>query len=257
MPDETLDLARRIEANKLQLGRIKVDENLVHSHWASERAVVAFIPPTARTILDLGCGPTGGMLMHVPDMVYVGSDFVHEYLTDLQRRHSTKGPWEFAIHTWVTSSMEALPFPDGHFDVVYSRHALEHSSDLRSTLSEIKRVLKSGGLFIFCVPSRRDDTELTHLTRWSGWQWRRAFGTVGRVRLAAHHDYFIDELYGYAEKPGAVRPVLLHRLRRWVDFSYGQGLLPTWLVRRLVWIYARLRTFAAARAARAGRIGRK
>ena len=70
--------------------------------------------------------------------------------------------------------MERLPFATGTFDVVYSRHSLEHSSDLGSSLSEIRRVLRPGGTFIFCVPARLDDTEEAHMTRWPGRQWLAA-----------------------------------------------------------------------------------
>lgn len=221
------NLQNLIQVNKDQLSeRVKPDECLVHRHWASERALVSFIPPSAKMMLDLGCGPTGGLLMHVPDMDYVGLDFVHEYLADLRRGHSEIGPWEFSHRWWIQSLMEVLPFPDRSFDVVYSRHALEHSTNLKATLSEIKRVLKPGGIFIFCVPARVDDTEPAHITRWPARKWLAAFRTVGKIRFYAQHDYFIDELYGYAQKPGWVTPSLIHRARQWIKYLRGQGLIP-------------------------------
>ncbi|HRF49272.1 MAG TPA: class I SAM-dependent methyltransferase [Anaerolineales bacterium] len=242
MSTQPSDLDARIDANRNQLRAIAdVDELFVHSHWASERALVAFIPRTARTILDIGCGPTGGMLMHVPDMVYVGVDFVTSYLAKLYKDHGSQGPWPFARRAWVTSPMETLPFPDGFFDVVYSRHALEHSADLAGTLAEIRRVLKPGGIFLFCVPARVDDTEPTHLTRWPGWRWREAFRAVGPVRFQAHHRYFIDEFYGCVEKPGGPRTSWVDWLRQNQDFLYGQGVIPLWLVRVVVGLFRRLR----------------
>jgi SAM-dependent methyltransferase len=45
-----------------------------------------------------------------------------------------------------------LPFPDRSFDCVYASHVLEHISDDRKALSEIRRVLKPGGLAILPVP---------------------------------------------------------------------------------------------------------
>lgn len=218
-----------VEANRQQLAeRVEVDEFFVHCHWASERALVAFIPPTAKTILDLGCGPTGGLLMHIQDMDYVGVDIVQEYLAELRRKNPAVGPWEFCRRHWILSLMEFLPFPGEYFDVVYSRHALEHSVDLKATLREIERVLKPGGIFIFCVPARADDTEPTHLTRWPARKWLAAFRAVGKIRFHAQHDYFIDELYGYAQKTGGVDPSLVYRAQQWIKYLRGQGLLPNW-----------------------------
>jgi SAM-dependent methyltransferase len=43
---------------------------------------------------------------------------------------------------------ENLPFPDGHFDLVFARAALHHISDLASAMREFHRVLKDGGRMI-------------------------------------------------------------------------------------------------------------
>lgn len=43
---------------------------------------------------------------------------------------------------------EKLPFPDGHFDVVFARAALHHIRDLASATREFYRVLKRGGRMI-------------------------------------------------------------------------------------------------------------
>ncbi len=43
---------------------------------------------------------------------------------------------------------ENLPFPDGTFDIVYTRQVLHHTSELSSVCMEIHRVLRSNGLFI-------------------------------------------------------------------------------------------------------------
>lgn len=50
---------------------------------------------------------------------------------------------------------QAMPFPDHHFEVVVMSEVIEHLTDeeLRATLSEVLRVLKSGGRFIGTVPA--------------------------------------------------------------------------------------------------------
>ena len=48
--------------------------------------------------------------------------------------------------------VQALTFPDDRFDVCTSTEVFEHVANDRSGFSEIYRVLKRGGIFIFTVP---------------------------------------------------------------------------------------------------------
>ena len=45
-----------------------------------------------------------------------------------------------------------LPFSNGSYDCVFASHVLEHIKDDRTALSEIRRILKPGGLAILPVP---------------------------------------------------------------------------------------------------------
>ena len=47
---------------------------------------------------------------------------------------------------------ESLPYPDNHFDIVYSKSFLEHLQDPSKFLKEAYRVLKPGGLLLSMVP---------------------------------------------------------------------------------------------------------
>ncbi len=49
----------------------------------------------------------------------------------------------------VEGSFEAMPFDDGEFDLAWSEDALVHSGDRRRALSEVERVLRPGGEFLF------------------------------------------------------------------------------------------------------------
>lgn len=51
-----------------------------------------------------------------------------------------------------------LPFPDQSFDVVFASHVLEHVSNDRQALVEIKRILKSPGIAILPVPVVNEKT---------------------------------------------------------------------------------------------------
>jgi 2-polyprenyl-3-methyl-5-hydroxy-6-metoxy-1,4-benzoquinol methylase len=46
-----------------------------------------------------------------------------------------------------------IPFPDNHFDIIFSSNTLEHVINLREFQAEMKRVLKPRGIAIHVVPS--------------------------------------------------------------------------------------------------------
>jgi SAM-dependent methyltransferase len=48
--------------------------------------------------------------------------------------------------------LDSLPYPDDHFDVIYSKSFLEHIRDPSKFLKEAYRVLKPGGLLLSMVP---------------------------------------------------------------------------------------------------------
>lgn len=52
----------------------------------------------------------------------------------------------------VKADMRELRFADGTFDLVYASHVLEHIDGDRAALSEIRRVLRPGGLALLPVP---------------------------------------------------------------------------------------------------------
>lgn len=57
----------------------------------------------------------------------------------------------------VHGNFETVPKPDGEYDVVWSQDAILHSGNRRKVLEEVRRVLKSGGQFIFTDPMQADD----------------------------------------------------------------------------------------------------
>ena len=52
----------------------------------------------------------------------------------------------------IPADIKSLPFADGSFDAVVSFEVLEYITDTKKALSEINRVLKKGGIFMFSVP---------------------------------------------------------------------------------------------------------
>ncbi len=67
-----------------------------------------------------------------------------------------------------------IPFKDERFDVITSLEVLEHVPDIQKALSETRRVLKKGGLFVMSTPNNH----LFFRVFW--WFWEKTFGTMWR-----------------------------------------------------------------------------
>lgn len=120
------------EANRLQ---IQLYFHLVKS-----------VPLEGLKILDIGCGRGGG-----PDYVkrylrvktIVGLDFSEKAMAFCARTHSNLGV------AFLAGDAEALPFPERSFDAVLNVESSHCYSQMDQFLSEVKRVLRPGGYFLF------------------------------------------------------------------------------------------------------------
>jgi len=93
--------------------------------------------PHDRIVLDVGCGAGQTLISCYGDRRSFGIDVALDALRlgrTLTRRVS-----------FVCAAAEHLPFRNGGFDVVIARVSLPYT-DLRRSLREVRRVLKSGGL---------------------------------------------------------------------------------------------------------------
>ncbi len=100
-----------------------------------------------RPMLDVGCGDGHFASVVFPRGVDVGLD---AGLADAREASLRK------VYRWiVNASSLAVPFSDGAFASVLSNCVLEHIPNLDTTLSEIARVLRPGGLFVATVISHR------------------------------------------------------------------------------------------------------
>jgi len=112
-----------------------------------------------KRILDIGCGPRGSLEWAGDAAQRVGLDpLVPSYRSFGIDGHAME---------YVATGSETIPFPDEHFDVVSSFNSLDHVDDLDATITEIKRVLKPGGLMLLI-------TEVNHaptVTEPIGFSW--------------------------------------------------------------------------------------
>jgi demethylmenaquinone methyltransferase/2-methoxy-6-polyprenyl-1,4-benzoquinol methylase len=114
--------------------------SLGSGHWYRRRVLSAGgVAPGAR-VLDVACG-TGVLAEAASRLVgpqggVVGLDPSAGMLARARGR---------GVSRLVLGVAEALPFPDGSFDLVTMGYALRHVADLGATFSEYRRVLRPGG----------------------------------------------------------------------------------------------------------------
>lgn len=114
--------------------------------WMSERNRVLFLrllsPRASDRILDVGAGSGD-----VGAAVYAESKCeVHALDPDPRKIRSVqKNHPELKA---CLSESDSMPFPDGHFDKVYTTLALHHFPDQRRSVGEMARVLKHGGSLV-------------------------------------------------------------------------------------------------------------
>src|SRR3954468_15424434 len=103
------------------------------------------LPPGARA-LDVGCGTgANGPVLAARAAFAVGIDASPVPLGLGERTHAAR----------LRGDANALPFPDGSFDLVVALDVLEHLDDDAGGARELYRVLRPGGAALIFVPALR------------------------------------------------------------------------------------------------------
>ncbi len=135
---------------------------------------------------------------------------------------------------------EAIPFPDDHFDFLFSEAALEHTENAERALDESLRVLRPGGALHFVFQNSGSFFEghyelpwIPHLPHWLGRLWVRIWGrdpalletlqftTFSRTRrwLASRADVEVVAPRGARFAEGMRTPIVLTLRKRSVPVS--------------------------------------
>ena len=105
-----------------------------------------------KRILDIGCGPRGSLEWADMASLRIGLDpLVNDY-------YKLNGGTLFHKMHYVKGYSEDMPFPNETFDFVFSINSLDHVDNLDETISEIKRVLKIGGICGIIVDANHKPT---------------------------------------------------------------------------------------------------
>ena len=117
---------------------------------AASRDVIGYIAPHLRPglrILDVGCGP-GFISVRLADAVAPGElygiDMEPSQIEMAKGIAADKGCENASFHV---ADIADLPFEDGFFDVACCNDVLAYVPGTGAALSEVKRVLKPGGVF--------------------------------------------------------------------------------------------------------------
>jgi ubiquinone/menaquinone biosynthesis C-methylase UbiE len=100
-------------------------------------------PPRA---LDLGCGEGHfAALLAREGARVVAADVAEEPLRRARERHA-------GLDTRLVEPQAPLPFADASFELVWAGETIERVADTQAWLSEVRRVLRSGGVLLLSTP---------------------------------------------------------------------------------------------------------
>ncbi len=147
-----------------------------------------------RRILEIGSGASAcARWLRTRDVGVVASD-----LSGGMLRHAAAGNARSGVEVpLVQADATALPFAGAAFDIVFTAFgAIPFVADSQAVLTEVARVLRPGGRFVFAV---------THPMRWI------FLDDPGERGLVAVHSYFDRTPYVEYDDAGAVSYVEQHR----------------------------------------------
>lgn len=134
------------------------------SHRTVKRMLASLdgLVPTLR-VLDIGSGYGGSARVIARE---IGCHVTALNLSTVQNkraRQMTRDQGLDPLVDVVDGSFEDLPFPDASYDVVWCQDSILHSARREQVLTEVDRVLRPGGQFIFTDPMQQDDVDLQRL----------------------------------------------------------------------------------------------
>lgn len=141
-------LDRFLQANSRLSARFdrRGDDALYRRYDDDVARALEALPPNG-TVVDVGGGRTCSFAARLPagrDIRIVAIDVSAEELESNVTAHETR----------VADVTKRIPFGDGEVDLLVSRTALEHVSDVQSAAREMARVLPRGGQTLHLLPCR-------------------------------------------------------------------------------------------------------
>ncbi len=121
--------------------------------WGEHRSRYRFAARLAtkgQRVLDVACGAGFGLeLLEQAGACPLGVDYDGAALADMRR--TSRRPEQYRL---VRADATRLPFEDQAFDLVVSFETIEHVTDARALVHEIRRVLRPRGKLVLSTPNR-------------------------------------------------------------------------------------------------------
>ncbi|MBP3451460.1 MAG: methyltransferase domain-containing protein [Agathobacter sp.] len=134
--------------------------------WIFETGVLPYIAEKSKTvhILELGCGE-GSLwtenLSRLPENVHVTvSDISEGMIRDVRRNIGSDERFSYECF-----DCHKIPAQANTYDIVIANHLLFYCEDMAQVCSEVKRVLKDGGVFLCSTYGTAHMQEITHLVQ--------------------------------------------------------------------------------------------
>src|SRR5947208_2927403 len=144
---QAADRAGAFRAGRAEL-RFDDANYLDHETWVRP-AFARLGDPRGTRVLDYGCGHgMAAVVLARAGAAVTAFDLSPGYVAEARERAAACG---VALNC-VVADGEHLPFPDASFDTVWG-NAILHHLDLTKAGRELRRVLKPGGVAVFCEPS--------------------------------------------------------------------------------------------------------
>jgi len=166
------DIINRLKEQNIALDNVKrsdiagADEFHVRGATVSKELANS-ININGLNVLDVGCGLGGPcrMLADEYNCRTTGIDLSNEYI-----RTATKLSELVNLNdktTFIQGDATELPFNDKTFDVVWTQHVQMNIPNKKKFYSEINRVLKTGGYFLFYDILRKGNSEVNYPMPWA------------------------------------------------------------------------------------------
>ena len=166
----------------------------------SYRSLLKNVPRDQSLVLELGSA-SGGQWKTLSEWgkELVGIDLYEPFVTEA-RKHG------LPIYLGFVEDMAAI-FPANHFDMVCSRHVMEHLGDVDRGIGEIKRILRPGGWSCHVTPDMPYDDEPAHLNKWKMWEWSAKWAEHGfQIISVEKREFNGGEVHVTALAPGSSLP---------------------------------------------------
>ncbi len=143
-----------------------VDEFHVYGKVVS-RELANNINLNGATVLDVGCGIGGPcrMLADEYNCKTTGIDLSHDYIETATKLSELVNLSNKT--TFLQADATELPFENNTFNVVWTQHVQMNIKDKKKLYSEVNRVLKTGGYFLYYDVFKICDKEISYPTPWA------------------------------------------------------------------------------------------